>query len=319
MVSLAWPWALTALPLPLLLAWATHPRRAEHGIRPPPLLAEALCEVAGETSTGGGRWRMLAWIAWSLLLLAIAQPALMAGEALRPASGRAIVVAIDLSSSMERTDFELDGRPVDRLTAFKSVAGHFVDGRVGDRIGLVFFGEAAFSAAPVGYDLSAMSNTIREAGIGMAGRTTAIGEAIGLATIMLRDDPASESAIVLMSDGTNNAGSVEPEDAARLARDFGIRVHAVGMASTRAEAPGSPLDPSADLDEETLRIVAETSGGRFFRARTTGELAAIYAEIDRLERTEAAAPPVVPMIDLRNFALAGLALVLGALALSRRR
>lgn len=318
MVSLAWPWALLALPLPLLLLRRLPEHPVTDGIRPPPLVAHALAAVEPATAAKDRFGQILAWLAWTFLVLAIAQPTIVSGKAMRPASGRAIVMAVDLSSSMERTDFELDGKPVDRLTAFRSVASRFVEGRGGDRIGLVLFGETAFAAVPVSYDLAAVANAIEEAGIGMAGRTTAIGDAIGIAIVKLRQDPASESTIVLMSDGANNAGTAEPEDAARLARQFGIRIHAVGMASSRKRDAAGPLDPAADLDEQALRRIAEIADGRFFRARTTEELAAIYAEIDRIEPSEADAPPVTPALDLRNVALAALALVLAGIAVRRR-
>jgi Ca-activated chloride channel family protein len=219
---------------------------------------------------------------------------------------------------MERKDFELDGMSVDRLTALKAVATDFVEKRAGDRIGLVLFGEGALSAAPVSFDLSALANAISEAEIGMVGRTTAIGEAIGLALVKLRDDPAAEKTVILLSDGTNNAGRAEPEDAARLAAKLSVRIHTIGMGSAPAEAAG-PIHPSADLDEATLKRVAQETGGRFFRARTTAELAAVYAEIDRLETSEAVAPPIVPRTDLRNVALVALALLLLALATREAR
>jgi Ca-activated chloride channel family protein len=319
MVNFAWPWIFLALPLPLLATRLFPAAQPPSGIEPPPMLAQALGQAAEGVATARKRELALTWLAWALLLVAIAQPSIISGQALRPASGRALVLAVDLSSSMERRDFVLDGKNVDRLTAFKSVARNFVDARLGDRIGLVVFGEEAFSAAPLSFDLAAVSNAIEEAAIGMAGRTTAIGDAIGLSIVKLRDDPATESAIVLMSDGANNSGGAEPEDAARLARERGIRIHAIGMGSVRADDDVSPLDPSADLDEGALKRVAELSGGKFFRARTTDELAAIYAEIDGLETSESDAPPVTPMTDVRNWALAALALTLAGLALAGRR
>jgi Ca-activated chloride channel family protein len=319
MVSFAWPLVFLALPLPLLVLRLAPAPQTTVGPQTPPLLTEAFGATPASRASAGKLVLALTWLAWALLLTAIAQPAIVSGEAMRPATGRALVLAVDLSSSMERQDFVLDGKNVDRLIAFKSVARNFVEARQGDRIGLVVFGEEAFSAAPVSYDLAALSNAIEEAAIGMAGRTTAIGDAIGLSIVKLRDDPATESVIVLMSDGANNSGSAEPEDAARLAKERGIRIHAIGMGSVRADNSGSPLDPSADLDEGTLQRVAEISGGKFFRARTTDELAAIYAEIDGLETSEADAPPVTPLTDVRNWALAAIVLVLSGLALARRR
>lgn len=321
MVNVAWPWALLLLPLPLLLSrLIPRPSRASE-IAVPPLLAGALDAVHGDRSRRAGWLPVAVWLAWGLLIAAIAQPALTIGTAVSPATGRAIILAIDLSSSMERKDFRLDGEAVDRLTALKSVARAFIAARRGDRMGLVLFGDEAFSAAPISYDLASIANALEESAIGMAGRATAIGDALGLAIVKLRGDPATEKTIVLLSDGTNNSGKAEPEDAARLAKQFGIHIQSIGMASAGSDGSAAAIDPSADLDEETLRKIAEESGGQFFRARTTEELQQIYAAIDRLEASESAAPPTVPRIDIRNWLLVPLALLLGiiGLALSRSR
>lgn len=317
MVELSWPWALLLVPLPLVLGlWPTRPRAA--GVEVPPRLAAALAAASREGQRARRIPLLLTWVTWLLFVGALAQPSLVTGKAIQPASGRALLLALDLSTSMERKDFVLDGAAVDRLTAVKSVAADFVLRRNGDRLGLVLFGEQAFVAAPVSYDLAGIANAVQEAAIGMAGRTTAIGDAIGLSIVRLRQDPAATKAIVLLSDGTNNAGRAEPEDAAALAGKLGIRIHAIGLGSERETTSGDPIDPSADLDEATLKRVAEISGGAFFRARTTEELSAIYREIDTLERSQADAPPFVPGLDVRNWLLLAAAMLLTGLAAARR-
>ena len=320
MVSFAWPWAFLLLPLPLLVLWRS--RNADAGgdaVAVPPVLAQALGRVESRSSRAGMLQSVLLWLAWLALIAAVAQPSLVAGAAVRPASGRAMVVAIDLSSSMGRRDFVLDGRAVDRLTALKSVARAFIAARRGDRIGLVLFGDEAFAAAPVSYDLAAVSNALEESAIGMAGRATAIGDALGLAIVKLRDDPAPIKTVVLLSDGTNNSGQTEPEDAARLAATLGIRVLTIGLGSEKETSAGDPIDPSADLDEATLQRIATASGGTFFRARTTEELAVVYGAIDAIESSAAEAPPVVPRLDIRNWLLLALAGLLAVMSLSRWR
>lgn len=320
MVSFAWPWAFLLLPLPLLtMRWGSSGDKSGDAIAVPPLLAQALGRVPSHSRRSAFLQAALLWMAWLLLVSAIAQPSLVAGSAVRLASGRAMVVVMDLSSSMERRDFVLDGRAVDRLTALKAVARAFIETRKGDRMGLVLLGDEAFSAAPVSYDLASISNALEEAAIGMAGRATAIGEALGLAIVKLRDDPASFKTVVLLSDGTNNSGQTEPEDAARLAATLGIRVQTIGMGSEKETTAGDPIDPSADLDEATLKRIAKESGGKFFRARTTEELRAVYAEIDTIERSAQDAPPVVPRLDIRNWLLLALAMLLAALSFLRRR
>lgn len=318
-LSFGWPLASLLLPLPLI--WLVRgPSSPDNGLTPPPLIAEALAN-ATKSSRRRTHWlTALLWLAWFLVVGAIAQPSLIAGEAFEPASGRAIELVIDLSSSMERRDFELAGEPVDRLTALKSVARDFIARRQGDRMGLVLFGDEAFSAAPISYDLAAISNALEESATGMAGRATAIGDALGLAIVKLRADPAAEKTIVLLSDGTNNSGQAEPEDAAKLATQFGIHIQTIGMASEKG-ADSMGMDPAADLDEATLKRVAEIGGGEFFRARTTGDLKDVYAAIDRIEASESAAPPTVPRLDVRNWLLwpAAAALAVASLLLIRRR
>lgn len=318
-VVFGWPLALLLLPLPLFALLRNRDAKAE-AIKAPPLLSQAFA-AAGSGEGRSSRWlAALLWLAWVLLVLAIAQPALVAGATIRPASGRSIVLVMDLSSSMERKDFQVDGKSVDRLTALKTVAREFIEKREGDRLGLVLFGDEAFSAAPISYDLASISNALEESAIGMAGRATAIGDALGLAIVKLRDDPAAAKTVLLLSDGTNNAGEAEPEDAARLAKDFGIRIQTIGMGSEKTSDAGDPIDPSADLDEATLKQIAEITGGAFFRARTTDELSQVYQEIDRIESSEADAPPVAPRIDIRNWLLAAMAALLGLfIAASRRR
>ncbi|WP_018633580.1 VWA domain-containing protein [Neomegalonema perideroedes] len=328
-LSLAWPWVFLLAPLPLLFlrrlflgGGSGAEARGEPGIEPPPRLREALEEIAPSAPSGGRLALILLWAAWLALLAALAQPSRISGAVIQPATGRAMILALDLSFSMERKDFQLDGRAVDRLTAVKSVATEFVRAREGDRVGLILFGDQAFSAAPVTYDLSAAAQAAQEAQIGMAGRTTAIGDAIGLAILKLREDPASRKTLVLLSDGANNAGEAEPEDAAALARSFGLRIHTIGLGSERDPNSRDPIDPSADLDEAALRRVAEAGGGKFFRARTTGELSAVYDEIGKIEASAAEAPPFTPRQDLRNWPLslaAGLLLALGLAHLRARR
>lgn len=318
MVSFGWPFAFLLLPLPLLLAFARNRTLATAPLRVPPALAAAM-DASGTAAQRTG-WRLiLPALAWIALVTGIAQPGLISGQQVVPASGRALELVVDLSGSMEKRDFVIDGQATDRLSAVKAVASAFVEARQGDRVGLVLFGDEAFSASPVSFDRASVSHALGESAIGMAGRTTAIGEALGLAIVKLRDDPAPERAIILLSDGTNNSGSAEPEDAARLARDNGIRIHSIGLGSERMDGAGDPIDPSADLDEKTLREVADASGGTFFRARTTDELKAAYEAIDALEGGKAPAPPFVPRHDLTGYAITAMIALLGlALALSWR-
>lgn len=305
MMSFAWPWIFLLLPLPLLLVMrATHNRKSDNAIKVPPSVAAALrhaqLDKPAALNAHTLKFVLLA-LAWVSLLTAIAQPYLPKATTAQPASGRALSMLVDLSTSMERKDFQIDDEAVDRLTVVKGIASRFIENRSGDRLGLVLFGTEAFIASPLTYDLNAVATTLQSSGIGMAGRTTAMGDALGLAIKSLRDDPAQEKAIVLLSDGTNNAGTAEPEDAAKLARSFGITIYTIGLGSDDAtDSQQQFQSASADLDEATLQAIAQTSGGKFFRAHTTAALEKIYTEIDTVELAQSAAPPIIIKRDYRN-------------------
>jgi len=310
-IGFAWPWIFLLLPAPLLLRSAIEARRRSLTI--PPDLEAALEHLEHRRYQGiNGRIACL-WLAWILALFALAQPWLPGDASAQAVSGRAIAMAVDVSASMERRDFTLDGVVSDRLSVVKDVAHDFVIARAGDRISLVLYGKEAFIASPLTFDLKALSSILDGAGIGMAGRSTAIGDAIGLAIQTLRDDPASSRAIVLLSDGTNNAGSVEPESAATLAQSLGIRIHSIALGSEDTDITGYATAQSADLDEETLKEVAALAGGKFFRADTRNALKAVYDEIDQLEAAQAPAPPVILRRDLHLWPLLALFFVLLAM------
>lgn len=235
------------------------------------------------------------------MITAIAQPYTHDDAIVQPASGRALTLLIDLSTSMERKDFTLNGEAVNRLTVVKHIGEKFISARKGDRIGLVLFGSEAFIASPLTFDLPSVNATLQSSGIGMAGRTTAIGDAMGLAIKALRDDPAPDKAMVLLSDGTNNSGSAEPEDAAALANSLGITVYTIGLGSDGSANDSQQFQSAAaDLDEETLQSIAEVTEGQFFRAQTTDQLNAIYREINKLQGGDVLAPPLIVKRDYRN-------------------
>lgn len=318
-MEFAWPWIFLLLPLPLLFRQPTQ-ALASSALRIPPMLGHALDELQSTKRYSLNLEQTGMWLAWILLLLTLSQPWRPGETVVQPVSGRALAMVVDLSGSMERRDFTLDGETSDRLSVVKSVAGQFIEARQGDRISLVLFGREAFVASPLSFDLGAIRTILDSAGIGMAGRSTAIGDALGLAIKTLRDDPSPSKAIVLLSDGTNNSGSAEPESAATFARELGIRIHSVAMGSEDGDTPtsGYATANSADLDEETLEAIANDSGGRYFRARSRDELNAVYQEIDTLERSESDAPPVVLQQDLRHWPLMFLLGLLCLLAIRRR-
>lgn len=316
MIQFEWPWVFILLPLPLLIQLSEHVETQAIDI--PPDLQLALKESGMQGNHGLSSRLFMLWLLWALTLLCLSQPWIPGDSAAQPVNGRAIALAVDVSASMERRDFELDGIQSDRLSVVKAVAHEFVINRSGDRLSLILYGKEAFIASPLTFDLNALSNILDSAGIGMAGRSTAIGDAIGLAIQTLRDDPASSKAIVLLSDGTNNAGSVEPESAAELAKSLGIRIHTIALGSEDTDITGYATAQSADLDEQTLQSISALADGQFFRARTRNDLQSIYDDIDKLEQVLVAAPPVIIHHDLRLWPSSLLLFLLLATALWQR-
>ena len=302
MIHIDWPWIFILLPLPLV-ASLLREKTPTGGIRIPNSLTRALTDASHSSTQNVTVQAVLLWLSWLALLSALAQPWHPGNTVVQPVSGRAIAVTVDVSGSMERRDFQINGETLDRLSIVKDVAKTFINNRQGDRISLVLFGKEAFIASPLSFDLASVNSILASSGIGMAGRSTAIGDAIGLSIQTLSKDPSSLKAIVLLSDGTNNAGSVEPESAAKLANTLGIRIHTIALGSEDTKTTGYQLAQSADLDEETLMAVAEQSQGSFYRAKTYDDLHEIYSTIDALERTEVNAPPVILRHDLRHWPL----------------
>lgn len=316
MIQFAWPWIFLLAPLPLLLRMSHRQRTTT--IKLPPELALALNRTDARHSSLFKHRLILPWLAWALLLLALAQPWIPGKATVQPASGRALALAVDVSASMERKDFSFDGEQSDRLSIVKRVAREFVTARKGDRMSLVLYGKNAFIASPLTFDLHAIASILDSAGIGIAGRSTAIGDAIGLAIRTLRNDPATNKAIILLSDGTNNAGSVEPESAAELALSLNIRIHTIALGSEDVELTGYATAQSADLDEATLKSVANIAGGAFFRAKTSDDLQSVYEAIDQLETADVEAPPVILKHDLHSWPLFALFILLIVSTLMRR-
>lgn len=293
MWTLAWWWMLLVLPLPLLLRSQLRPQVLDNdaALRVP--AADQFSPPGSGRALSGRSSRLwLLWTIWGLAVLAAARPQFV-GEALSlPVSGRDLLMAVDLSGSMEEQDFELNGNYVDRLTATKAVADDFIDQRVGDRIGLILFGREAYLQTPLTFDRQTVRTLLAESAIGLAGKETAIGDAIGLAIRTLEDAgvEAGRRVLILLTDGANTAGAVDPLKAAELAAQREMVIYTIGIGATALTVRGifgvRQINPSADLDEEALTQIAALTGGRYFRARDTQELAEIYSILNELEPAE---------------------------------
>jgi len=314
MWSLAWPWALAALPLPFIMRALLPEARGMQaaGLKVPSLSYFSVMRDRAETE------QLLSWrfwvavIAWILLVVAAARPERIGDELEVPVSGRNLMLAVDLSGSMDQKDFELGNRRVDRLTATKAVASDFIGRREGDRIGLILFGERAYLQVPLTLDRETVKTLLLEAFIGLAGEKTAIGDAITLAVKRIHDqgEEAGEQVLVLLTDGANTAGEIEPIKAAQLAQQVGLRIYTIGIGAEQLEVSSllggrRNINPSADLDEDTLTNIANLTGGRYFRATDTASLQEIYALVDELEPVEEPETGFRPVKSLYFWPLGG--------------
>ncbi|HWM28212.1 MAG TPA: VWA domain-containing protein [Woeseiaceae bacterium] len=330
MWSFAWPWLFLALPLPFLVRALMPPAAdsKEAGLKVPSLSTFAVLADRRQVEQLWN-WRLwVAAIAWILLVTAAARPERIGDEIDVPVSGRNLMLAVDLSGSMDAKDFELANRRVDRLTATKAVASDFIRRREGDRLGLILFGERAYLQVPLTLDRETVNVLLMESFIGLAGEKTAIGDAITLAVKRIYDQgaDAGEQVLILLTDGANTAGAIEPLKAAELASQIGLRIYTIGIGAEQMVVPSITgslrrVNPSADLDEHTLTRIADLTGGRYFRAKDTAGLQQIYRLLDEMEPVAEPEGGFRPVRVLYYWPLGGafvLAFLLGAASLFGR-
>jgi Ca-activated chloride channel family protein len=302
---------LLLLPLPFLVRLL--PARGAGGqalYLPPAIAAGAGAAPSGRRDRPG----LLLAALWLCLVLAAAGPQRLVPVPDRTASGRDIVLALDLSGSMAIEDFSLDGETASRLDAVKRVATRFVEARQGDRVGVVIFADRAYVAAPLTWDLAAVARAIESAEIGVTGRSTAISDGLGLSLKRILAGPARSRVIVLLSDGRDTAARLDPRQVARLAAEHDVRVHTIALGPEDLEERPASRDA---VDIVTLRDIAETSGGVTWRVRDMDDLTAMAAELDRLEPNPSARPPLIRERPLWMWPAAA-ALALGLLVAWRR-
>jgi Ca-activated chloride channel family protein len=266
-MSFAWPWLLLALPLPWLLR-----RLPDHS---PALRLPGLPEVLPVRARSTS-W--LAVLAWLLLVTAAAGPQIVDESETRALSGRDLMLAFDVSDSMGLRDLQLDRRPVTRLQAARAMADEFLRRRAGDRVGLIVFGSKAYLHTPPSFDLEAVRAALADADTGLAGRETALGDAVALAVAHLKTLPAGVRVLVLLSDGANTAGSLTPERAAWLARREQVRVHALAI--------------GPDGDGGALKRISEDTGGLYVHASDSAALAAFFRQLDAIEPSAGGRAPL---------------------------
>jgi Ca-activated chloride channel family protein len=314
----AWPLLLLALPLPWLVARLLRPAqtRAGDALRLPYAL-EGLDAATGANPVP--RWRrVLALLAWCALIAAAARPQWVGDPVALSRTGRDLLLAVDASGSMSIQDMAINGNAVSRYTAIKAIAGDFIKRRAGDRVGLIVFGTQAYLLTPLTFDRDTVYKQLAESAIGLPGKETAIGDAVGLAVKRLRERPQDRRVLVLLTDGVNDAGELDPRKAIDLAVAEHVKIYTIGMGADSMQVDGffgnhMMVNPSAELDEKMLSAMADKTGGRFFRARNTAELAQIYADIDRLEPSDDAKQQFRPIDEMFYWPLS-IALLLALLS-----
>jgi Ca-activated chloride channel family protein len=315
--SFAHPWSLLLLLLLPLLAW-WRGRRS----KPAAFLYSSVQLARGVSNisrSGAGKFlSALRWLALALFIIALARPQFTQSETKIKASGIDIVVAIDLSGSMEAEDFELKGQRVNRLQMAKEVLKKFIEKRPGDRIGLVAFAGKAYIASPPTLDHDFLEQNLERLQLHMIEEGTAIGSGLSAAVNRLRELQSKSKIVVLMTDGQNNVGKVPPLTAAEAAQALGTKVYTIGV-GTRGTAPMPQyifgqkhyVQVPVDIDEETLKAIANKTAGKYFRADNAEALRKIYDEIDKLEKTDVEVKKYVNVKELLHWlVLPGLGLLL---------
>ena len=316
MIQIAYPWELLALVLPLIIRF-TLPKAKENSLialKTP--FFNNLAKVFGNFRYSSSKLSPLKYLAiliWVLMVISGSGIQWLGKPLPVEQSGRDLLIAIDLSGSMQTPDMVTNGQNETRINVVKNVANDFIDNRVGDRIGLILFGSQAYLQTPLTFDRNTVTEMLNDASIGLAGDQTAIGDAIGLSVKKLMDYPEGDKALILLTDGGNNAGVFQPIEAAKLAAKEHIKIYTIGLGAEELTiqtiAGPRTVNPSSDLDINTLKEISSMTGGQFFRAEDGDSLKQIYSQINALEPVKADSVIVRPITPFYPWSL-GLAFIL---------
>ncbi|AZQ85429.1 VWA domain-containing protein [Colwellia sp. Arc7-635] len=317
MIHFDFIWALIALPLPLLIYWLPAKKQVQAApLRMPTVIKGVKTqEFAPEKKKTS---LLILSLIWSLVVLACTQPQWL-GEAVNvPTEGREMMIAVDLSGSMQVEDMNLNGRTVNRLDMLKVLLGEFIERRNGDRLGLILFGDDAYMQTPMTFDRKTVQQMLDEAVLGLVGKQTAIGDAIALAVKRFDEKKESNRVLLLLTDGQNTAGKITPEQALELAVAKDITIYSIGIGADvmiqNSLFGARRVNPSSDLDEESLQRLADETGGRYYRARASEDMSKIYQLLDELEPVEQDQQQMRPLSALFYWPL-GLALLISLITL----
>lgn len=283
MLEFTYPWAFILLILPPFVYWFIPAYKEKKASIQVPYFSR-LVEVTGEIPKTGAvvinrhnLQRLLVALAWCCLVVSMAKPEIIGEPITQKKSARDLMIAVDLSGSMSVEDFSTaDGSVVNRLVAVKQVLSDFVQGRTGDRLGLILFGDAPYLQAPFTDDLTTWLALLNEAEIGMAGQSTAFGDAIGLSINVFENSESNNRVLIVLTDGNDTASKVPPIDAAKVAAAFNIKIYTIAVGDPRAVG-------EEKVDLKVLSEIAEVTGGKSFTALNRHELQQVYQEIDNLE------------------------------------
>lgn len=307
MFEFAWPWLFLLLPLPWLIRAVTPPVPAHGAELSVPFYNELEALQHTAQTTGLRRWfsqSTLYILVWLLLILACARPQLHGELQQRPITGRDLLIAVDVSNSMLYSDMTLDGNSLSRMEFVKLWLDNFISQRQGDRVGLILFGAQAYLQAPLTYDHHSVRIWVQEAQPGIAGSTTAIGDAIGLAIKRLRQRPAEQRVLLLITDGANNSGVMSPAAAAQLAARYQIKIYTLGIGSSAVSDLEKLIDSSSlELDEQGLTDIAQRTGGQYFHVIDSNDFIDIQHSLSQLEPSSNYQSPQRKIAELYSWPL----------------
>ena len=317
MIHFDFLWALIALPLPLLIYWLPAKKQVQAAPLKMPTIIKGMQtqEFAPEKKKTS---LLILSLIWLLVVLASTQPQWL-GEAVNvPTEGREMMIAVDLSGSMQVEDMTLNGRSVNRLDMLKVLLGEFIERRSGDRLGLILFGDDAYMQTPMTFDRKTVQQMLDETVLGLVGKQTAIGDAIALAVKRFDEKKDSNRVLLLLTDGQNTAGKITPDQALELAVAKDITIYSIGIGADvmiqNSLFGARRVNPSSELDEESLQRLADETGGYYFRARASEDMSKIYKLLDNLEPVEQEQQQMRPLTALYYWPL-GLALLISLLTL----
>jgi Ca-activated chloride channel family protein len=302
MINFAWIWLLCLLPVPFIIYLLPAKKAAAQQSA---LIMPVLIDVTSSNASNQQKRKtplIVLSLCWVLIVVAISRPQWL-GEAIDiPSEGREMMIAVDLSGSMEIEDMNLNGRNVNRLQMLKVVLGDFIERRVSDRLGLILFADDAYMQTPMTFDRKTVKQMLDESELNLVGKKTAIGDAIALAVKRFDAKEESNKVLLLLTDGQNTTGKISPEQALELAIAKDITIYTIGIGADvmlQQSLWGTQrINPSRDLDEQSLKNIATKTGGQYFRARDSQGMSEIYSLLDQLEPIEQEQQQMRPLTAL---------------------